>query len=58
MEFDEYGLGQCWFCKNWKTSTAIMNIYGEGCGVCVVDGNRVRFHSHKCPFCVPEKNND
>ena len=42
----------CGHCKFWDGSKWIMNKYGEGCGLCKLDG-QITFCEHKCPFASP-----
>ena len=51
---DNMGTKTCSECINWIHEQWVMNKYGEGCGICRADG-QVRFCSHRCPFCHPEK---
>lgn len=46
--------GICSECINWRDDQWIMNKYGEGVGICRLDG-QVRFCSHPCPFCEKEE---
>lgn len=41
---------ECGNCIHWNGDRWVMSKYGEGCGICRLDG-RVRFCSHPCPFC-------
>ena len=50
-------MGECYQCKHWNNAQYVMNKYGEGCGICMVDG-QVRFCSHKCPFASPPDEED
>lgn len=58
MDIDKYVFGECWQCKKWKTSQQIFDIYGEGCGICTLDNNTIRFCHHKCSFCIPNNSED
>lgn len=43
-------MGECSECIYWNGEQYVMNKYGEGCGICMLDGS-VRFCSHKCLLC-------
>lgn len=47
-------MGECGNCIHWDSEQWIMNKYGEGVGICRLDGT-VRFCSHPCPFCKKEE---